>query len=75
MVRVSLRSRLLLPVFEGTRDGLNYLMSGEERRETVSSRSRIGPRRVWIRWSHFGVNKETGEPLIEAEDFGPTPMD
>jgi hypothetical protein len=58
-------------MFEGN-EGWAELFNEKGRRERNSFVDIIesGPRRVWVRWTYFGVNKETGEAAFRAvEDF------
>ena len=57
--------------FEGN-EGWAELFNDRGRKERNSFIEILerGPERVWIRWSYFGVNKETGEPAYRgSEDF------
>ena len=58
-------------MWEGN-DGWGELFNEQGRRERNSFVEIIesGPRRVWVRWTYFGVNMKTGEAAYRAaEDF------
>src|SRR5215204_5784967 len=58
-------------MWEGN-DGWGELFNEQGRRERNSFVDVIepGPRRVWVRWTYFGVNMKTGEAAYRAtEDF------
>lgn len=58
-------------MWEGN-DGWGELFNEQGRRERNSFVEVIepGPRRVWVRWTYFGVNMKTGEAAYRAtEDF------
>jgi hypothetical protein len=43
---------------------------GRKERNSFVEIVESGPRRVWIRWTYFGVNKEAGDPAYRgSEDF------
>lgn len=57
--------------FEGN-DGWAELFNqwGREERNSFVDIIEPGPGRVWVRWTYFGVNMQTGEPAYRAtEDF------
>ncbi len=58
-------------MFEGN-EGWGELFNEQGRRERNSFVDIVeqGPRRVWVRWTYFGVNMTTGEAAFRAtEDF------
>src|SRR3712207_1087275 len=58
-------------MFEGN-EGWGELFNEQGRRERNSFVEVVepGPRRVWVRWTYFGVNMKTGEAAYRAtEDF------
>ncbi len=57
--------------FEGN-DGWAELFNqwGRQERNTFVDIIEPGPKRVWVRWTYFGVNMTTGQPAYRAtEDF------
>ena len=48
---------------------------GRRERNTFVEVIEPGPGRVWVRWTYFGVNQETGEPYYRGtEDFWTYPI-
>jgi hypothetical protein len=57
--------------FEGN-DGWAELFNqwGRQERNSFMDILESGPKRVWVRWTYFGVNMQAGEPAYRAtEDF------